>query len=292
MATPGVAAAAMVLAHSDAPVDYVGGNGASALPALASGPMATAIRPVGEHLRDWRLRRRLSQLDLALDAEISARHLSFLETGRARPSRGMLLRLAERLDVPLRERNALLLAAGFAPAYGDRALDDPALATARATIEALLAAHRPFPALAVDRHWTLLAANSAVQLLLEGVDAGLLRPPVNVLRLALHPDGLASRIFNLAEWRGHLIQRLRHQYEATADPVLADLARDLADGSDGHAPDTPGVVLPLRLATPRGTLSFITTTTVFGSPLDVLLSEIALETFFPADEATAAVLRG
>ncbi|PAX06582.1 helix-turn-helix domain-containing protein [Sphingomonas lenta] len=256
--------------------------------------MATSVRPVGEHLRDWRLRRRLSQLDLALDAEISARHLSFVETGRARPSRSMLLRLAERLDMPLRERNLLLLAGGFAPAYPDRPLDDPALVAARRAIDALLDAHRPFPALAVDRHWTMIAANPAVALLLEDVDPDLLAPPANVIRLALHPQGLAPRILNFEEWRAHVLHRLRHQRDATGDPVLARLVQEVGAGVEERASDDrhgPAVVLPLRLASSAGALSFITTTTVFGTPLDVTLSEIALETFLPADEATAAALR-
>jgi transcriptional regulator with XRE-family HTH domain len=258
--------------------------------------MATLIRPVGELLRDWRHRRRLSQLDLALEADISARHLSFLETGRARPSRGMLLRLADRLEVPLRERNALLLAAGFAPQYSARPLDDPALAPARRAVERLLSAHEPFPALVVDRHWTLLAANRAVGPLLDGVGPELLRPPVNVLRLSLHPEGLAPRIRNLGEWRAHVLHRLRHQQAATADPALGDLARELAaypaapEEGPTDGPELGGVLVPLRLATATGELSLISTTTVFGTPLDVTLAEIALETFFPADEATAAAL--
>src|SRR6185436_13787809 len=172
-----------------------------------------SVRPIGDHLREWRQRRRLSQLDLALEADISARHLSFLETGRAQPSRDMVLHLAERLEVPLRERNLLLVAAGFAPVFPERPLADRALQPARKAVELVLAGHEPYPALAVDRHWTLVAANKAVAPLLAGVDATLLKPPVNVLRLSLHPKGLARRIANLAEWRAHLLARLRRQIE-------------------------------------------------------------------------------
>ena len=181
--------------------------------------MAQQLHGVGEHLREWRLRRRLSQLDLALEADISTRHLSFLETGRAQPSRDMLLHLAEQLDVPLRERNVLLAAAGYAPVFRERSLEDPALAAARAAIDLVLAGHEPFPAIAVDRHWRLVSANKAVGLLLAGVDQDLLRQPVNVLRVALHPNGLAPRTVNLAEWRAHLLARLRRQIELTADLI-------------------------------------------------------------------------
>ena len=260
--------------------------------------MTTAIRSFGEHLRDWRQRRRMSQLDLALDAETSTRHLSFLETGRARPSREMLLRLARTLDVPLREQNALLLAAGLAPAYGERSLNDPEMTGVKDAIERLLAAHEPYPALAVDRHWTILASNRAVRLLLDGVAPSLFVPPMNALRLSLHPEGLAPRVLNLVEWRAHLLHRLRQQHAATADPVLAALAAELAgypvptgSAAEHRVPDR-AVIVPLRLATARGELSFISTSTVFGTPLDVTLSEIALETFLPADEATAAALAG
>src|SRR5499426_4537715 len=177
-------------------------------------------QPVGNLLRKWRERRRLSQLDLACEAEISTRHLSFLETGRSLPSREMVLRLAEQLEVPLRERNVLLIAAGYAPAFPERPLGDPALQSARKAVDLVLAGHEPYPALAIDRHWTLVAANGAVNRLLAGVAAELLAPPINVLRLSLHPDGLAPRIANLAEWRQHLLERLRRQVDVSADPVL------------------------------------------------------------------------
>jgi transcriptional regulator with XRE-family HTH domain len=265
----------------------------------AAQPM-TAHRSVGEYLREWRQRRRLSQLDLALDADISTRHLSFLETGRAAPSREMVLHLAECLNVPLRERNALLIAAGYAPLFPERRLDDPALQAARKAVELVLAGHEPYPALAIDRHWNLVLYNKAVPALLTGIAAELLQPPVNVLRLSLHPEGAAPRIVNYWEWRIHLFERLRQQIAATADAALSSLLEELAaypapDGAgpapEGGMPEYGGVVVPFRLKTEAGTLSFISTTTVFGTPVDVTLSELALESFFPADAETADILR-
>jgi transcriptional regulator with XRE-family HTH domain len=257
--------------------------------------------PVGNLLRTWRQRRRLSQLALACDADISQRHLSFVESGRAAPSRDMVLHLAERLDIPLRERNMLLVAAGFAPVYRERALDDPALQVARKAVDLVLKGHEPYPALAVDRHWTLVAANAAVAPLLAGADAALLRPPVNALRLSLHPDGLAPRIANLAEWRAHVLARLSRQVEVSADTVLTALLAELraypaagagrARQASGTADAFAGVVVPFRLAAVFGMLSFFSTTTVFGTPLDVTLSELAIESFFPADAATAEIMR-
>ncbi len=258
--------------------------------------MAATILSVGAHVREWRQRRRLSQLELALDAEISARHLSFIETGRAAPSREMLLRLAERLDVPLRERDVLLLAAGYAPRFAGRSLDDPALRPARAAIEALLRAHEPYPALAIDRHWTLVTANRAVAPLLDGIAARLLEPPVNVLRLSLHPEGLGPRIENFTEWQEHLLFRLRRQLAETADPKIGELIRELS----GYAPGTPqtdeahdpaSIAVPLRLATRLGPVSLLSATMMFGTPLDATLSEIAIETLLPADAASADVLQ-
>ncbi len=263
-------------------------------------PMTTATRPVGEFLREWRQRRRMSQLDLALDAEISTRHLSFMETGRAAPSREMVLHLADRLDIPLRERNALLVAAGFAPVFPERSLDDPELQPARKAMELVLAGHEPYPALATDRHWNLIAHNKMVPFFLASVDPSLLAPPVNVLRLSLHPLGLAPRIVNYWEWRTHLFERLRHQVGLTADPVLADLMKELSEypapadakpQAPGNSSPYAGVVVPLQFVTDAGVLSFISTVTVFGTPIDVTLSELALETFFPADAATAQALR-
>jgi len=210
----------------------------------------------------------------------------------------MVLHLAERLEVPLRERNALLLAAGFAPVYPQRPLDDPALAAAREAVALVLRGHEPYPALAVDRHWTLVSANAAVAPLLAGAAPQLLEPPVNVLRLSLHSEGVAPRIANLGEWRYHVFERLRRQIEVTADTVLTDLLLELRDypgpeGEEAAAGDLPylGAVVPLRLVTAAGTLSLLSTTTVFGTPVDVTLSEIAIESFFPADAATADALR-
>lgn len=259
---------------------------------------AVQTQPVGALLRGWRQRRRMSQLDLACEADISTRHLSFLETGRAQPSRDMVMHLAERLEVPLRERNALLVAAGYAPVFPERPLDDPALAAARKAVELVLAGHEPYPALAIDRHWTLVAANRVVPLLLAGTDPSMLQPPVNVLRLSLHPAGLAPRIANLADWRAHLLARLRRQLEVTADPQLAELLSELSGyplpaGTSASADEGEfnWVAVPFRLDTGHGTLSFISTTTIFGTPVDITLSELAVESFFPADAATADTLR-
>ncbi len=257
--------------------------------------MTAATRTVGEHLRQWRLRRRLSQLDLASEAGISTRHLSFVETGRSQPSRDMLMHLAERLEVPLRDRNVLLVAAGFAPSFPERRLDDRALEPARRAVELILAGHEPHPAIAIDRHWQLVSANRAVPPLLAGAAPVLLQPPVNVLRLSLHAEGLAPRILNLAEWRAHLLGRLRRQIELTADDTLIALLAELVSYPGGVSTTPPadhgGIAVPLRLAMAGGVLSFLSTTTVFGTPVDVTLSELALETFFPADAATAAALR-
>ena len=257
-----------------------------------------AIRPVGDLLRDWRQRRGLTQLHLADLAETSTRHLSFIETGRSLPSRTMLLRLADRLDVPLRERNLLMTAAGLAPIYAERRIkDDPALAHARKAVELVLRGHEPYPAIAVDRHWNLLARNRALGPLHGGTSAPfLLEPPLNVLRLSLHPQGLAPRIANLGEWRAHLLHRLRHQADASGDPVLHALHDELSGYPGSEAPDVPlsaahSMVVPMQLQTPLGVMSFISTTTMFGTPMDVTLSELAIESFFPADEATAQLLQ-
>jgi transcriptional regulator with XRE-family HTH domain len=257
---------------------------------------ATRTQPahVGDHLREWRQRRHLSQLDLAGDAEISARHLSFVETGRAAPSRDMVLKLAERLAVPLRERNVLLVAAGFAPAFPQRSLDDPALKSARAAIDLVLTAHEPNPALAVDRHWNLVSANRMVTPLLDGIAPDMLAPPLNVMRLSFHPRGLAARTVNLAEWCGHLLERLHHQCEATADPELIKLYDEL---KTYPIPARPGplsadtVAIPFKMRFGDEILSFISTTMIFGTPVDITLSELALETFFPADDLTAGQMR-
>src|ERR1700748_2428150 len=249
---------------------------------------------IGEHLRDWRQRRHLSQLDLAVDAEVSARSWSFVETGRAAPSREMVLKLAERLEVPLRERNVLLVAAGFAPAFPQRALDDPALKSAREAIDWMLRAHEPSPALAYDRHWNLVSSNRMVLPLLAGVPRHLLTRPVSIMRLAFHPEALAQHTVSVAEWCGHLLERLRRQCELTADPGLMKLYEELR-GYPIPARSAPlppdGVAIPFKLRFGGDVLSFMSTTMIFGTPVDVTLSELALETFFPADEFTAERMR-
>ena len=256
--------------------------------------MPNADASFSDQLRGWRQLRRMSQMDLSLEAGISTRHLSFVESGRSRPSRDMVLRLAEQLDVPLRSRNALLLAAGYAPAYAERALDDPALGPARRAIDSILKGHEPFPALAVDRHWTLVASNDAVPPLLAGVAEELLQPPVNVLRLSLHPRGLAPRIVNLAEWRTHLLERLEQQCIASGDSALAELRDELltypAPAAVNARRDFAGLIVPLVLDVGGQELSFLSTTTIFGTPAEVTLSELAIETFFPANDKTAAAL--
>lgn len=253
--------------------------------------------PFGAQLRHWRQRRRRSQLELAHEADISTRHLSFVETGRATPSREMVLRLSERLDIPLRERNALLVAAGYAPMYRERPLGDPALDAARQAVDLLLNSLEPYPALAIDRHWNLVAANRMLTPLMAGADAALLQAPVNVLRLSLHPLGIANHIVNLVQWRAHLFERLRQQIAATADPVLVALLDELkaypVPDAASHLNlegEHAGVVLPFQFKTPGGVLNFISTTTIFGSPVDVTLQELALETSFPADEVTRQAL--
>lgn len=258
---------------------------------------AAPHRSFGQYLRHWRQHRRLSQLDLSHQADISTRHVSFLETDRSVPSRDMVLRLAERLDVPLRERNALLTSAGYAAMYHERPLDHPDMAEARAAVDLILRCHEPNPALAMDRHWNLVAANRMVPLFLQGVAPELLQPPLNVLRLSLHPQGLAPRILNLQQWKHHLFARLQLQIDNTQDPHLAALVAELHSFSTHHAPDslhlqgeTRGVVMPFKLQTAHGVLSFISTITIFGSPMDITLQELALETFLPADAATAQQL--
>jgi transcriptional regulator with XRE-family HTH domain len=242
----------------------------------------------------------LSQLDLALEADVSTRHLSFVETGRSQPSREMVLHLAEQLDVPLRERNGLLLAAGYAPVYAETALDAPDapnMAAVRAAVRQVLAGHEPYPAVVVDRNWTIVDANAGIALLTEGVAPELLTPPANALRVSLHPRGMAPRIANLGEWRAHLLGRLRRQVARTADPVLAALYDELrAYPCDQPAPavEAPGsgdIVVPLRLRHGERALSFFSTVATFGTPLDITVAELAIESFFPADAATAALLR-
>ena len=251
---------------------------------------------VGLLLREWRERRRLSQLDLSLRAEVSTRHLSFVETGRSQPSRTMLLHLADHLDVPLRERNQLLLAGGYAPVYGQRRLDSDGMAAVRSAVRRLLVAAEPFPAVVVDRYWNQVDANASLGLLVVDVAEHLLVPPVNVLRLSLHPDGVAPRIVNLGEWRAHVLGRLRRQVELTADARLAELHAELVGypcsqpEPDVELPGPADVFTPLRLRHGDGELSFFSTVATFGTPLDVTVAELVVESFYPADEHTAAVL--
>jgi transcriptional regulator with XRE-family HTH domain len=254
---------------------------------------------VGPLLRDWRQRRRMSQMELALEAGVSTRHLSFVETGRSRPSAEMVLHLAERLDVPLRERNELLLAAGFAPRYSARDFDDPALREVRDAVSRVLAAHEPYPAIAVDRYWNLVASNEALGPLLEGVAPDLLVPPVNTIRLALHPNGVAPRIVNLGEYRADLIDRLDRAARLTGDPLLAELHEEMLGYPGPAGPSVPvdaAVTVGLELVPAPGsdapTLSFFSTITTFGTAVDVTVSELAVEAFFPADPVTADYLRG
>jgi transcriptional regulator with XRE-family HTH domain len=255
-------------------------------------PRAPATPPVGQLLREWRERRRISQLDLSIQADISARHLSFVETGRSRPTSGMILRLSEQLDVPLRERNALLLAGGYAPAYPEHSLDEPEMTRLRAALRQILSGHEPYPALVVNRWWEMLDGNAAVAVLTEGCDPELLTPPVNALRVSLHPDGMAPRIANLSEWRAHILERLHRQVQATRDPRLAELLSELSGypGGDAERPEPTDVAVPLRLRHNGTELAFFSMAAVVGAPLDVTVAEVAIESFYPADADTAAVL--
>lgn len=251
---------------------------------------------MGTLLRSWRQRRRLSQLALAELAEVSPKHLSFVETGRSRPSPEMVLHLARHLDVPLRHRNELLLAAGYAPRHTALAWDDDELAPAREAVRAVLAGHEPAPAIVVDRHWNLLGANRAASLLGDGVAPDLLAPPVNVLRACLHPRGLAGRIRNLDEWADHVLANLAKQVQVVADPVLLALHEELAGYASelGETPRAPGdgtrLAVPLHLATPDGDVRLLATIASFGTALDATLSELVIEAFLPADAETRAVL--
>jgi transcriptional regulator with XRE-family HTH domain len=260
--------------------------------------MTQPIPSIGQLIREWRQRRRFSQFDLARDAEISAKHVSFLETGRASPDREMVLHLAERMSIPLRDRNVMLDAAGFDPTYQERSLDDPAFRVTRHSIDQMLRMHEPNPAVAIDRYWAMAASNRAVASLVSGVDPLLLAPPINLVRLNLHPLGLAPRIINLTEWRHHLMARLRQQFDATGDPVLMALVEEVSSYPVPTGPirrakprDFETLAVPLRLATVHGPLAFFSTTTVFGRPVDITLAELAIEAFFPADAATLSVMR-
>ncbi len=273
---------------------------------------------VGPLLRDWREQRRISQLELALRADSSARHISFIETGRSRPSEDMVLRLAEQLDIPVRERNALLVIAGYAPRYPQTSLDDPAMASLRESLERLLAAYEPYPALVVDGTYGVVAANRGVALLLEGVPEKLLTPPLNAMRLTLHPEGLAPRIVNLPEWRADLLAQMDRQIALVRSPALRELYDEVAaypaparaGGTDRTAGGTGGAApsadrahgagrgrdraaafaLPMLLEHGGRVLSFVSSIATFNTPMDVTVAELAIETFLPADRETAAYL--
>ncbi len=260
---------------------------------------APAGKGVGPLLRAWRERRRVSQLELALRADSSARHISFVETGRSRPSEEMVLRLAEHLDVPVRERNSLLLAAGYAPHYPETPLDDPALGALREGLERLIQCYEPYPALVVDAAYNVVAANRGITMLLDGVPESLLQPPLNAMRLTLHPQGMAPRIRNLGEWRGHLLAQMERQIalhrseplRALYEEVTAYPAPEAAPGEAEPAGPVPHFALPMRIEHDGRVLSFVSSISTFNTPMDVTVSELAIETFLPADPATAKYLR-
>ena len=257
--------------------------------------MSATAAPFGTLLRDWRQRRRLSQLDLALEAGVSTRHLSFVETGRAKPSAEMVLHLADELEVPLRERNRLLLAAGYAPVYEERALDEPEMQPVHDAIQLVLDGHDPYPAITVDRGWALVAHNKAAGLLMAGLPDDLLAPPANVMRASLHPDGLAPRIANLGQWKAHLMRRLAREATVTGDPALRTLYDELDAYPAPEHHEDPGaagdVVVPMRLLIPGGELRFFSTVTTFGTPVDITVEELSIEAFFPGNRSTAEYLR-
>ncbi|MEU9169576.1 helix-turn-helix transcriptional regulator [Streptomyces sp. NPDC048420] len=268
------------------------------MPIVPSGMAAPAGTPthqgIGPLLRAWREQRRVSQLELALRADSSARHISFVETGRSRPSEEMVLRLAEHLDVPVRERNALLLAAGYAPRYPETPLDDPALDAVREGIERLIQGYEPYPALVFDASYHVVAANRGIMMLLDGIPESLLRPPLNTMRLTLHPQGLSPRIRNLREWRGHLLHQMERQMALRRSESLRELYEEVAaypvpepesDGPQLTEP-APYFALPMRIEHEGRTLSFISSTATFNTPMDVTVAELAIETFLPADPAT------
>jgi transcriptional regulator with XRE-family HTH domain len=269
---------------------YLAGNRGRFGPALTSLHMSAP--PVGLQLRQWRERRRLSQLELALQADVSTRHLSFVETGRSRPTPDMILRLTEHLEVPLRERNQLLLAGGYAPAYPQHDLDEPELASVRSALRRVLTSHEPYPATVINRWWELVDSNAATGALLAGVAPHLLEPPVNVLRLSLHPDGLAPRIMNLGQWRAHLLEQLNRRRVATGDARLHELAEELRGypGDDGSAVAATDVVLPLRFRHDIGELSLFSIAASVGTAADVTVDELQIESFYPADADTARLL--
>ncbi|RCG16811.1 XRE family transcriptional regulator [Streptomyces diacarni] len=260
--------------------------------------MATAAPPrVGPLLREWRRRRRLSQLELSLRAQTSARHLSFVETGRSRPSSAMVLRLAEELDVPLRMRNQLLLAAGYAPAYTESPLDAPRMTAVRRAVRQVLEGHEPYPATVVDRAWNIVDSNASLALFTDKVAPELLERPANALRVSLHPEGLAPHIANLGQWRAHLLGRLRRQIATGLDGALRALHDELVaypcsePEPDVAFPGPADIFVPLRLRHGSDELAFFSTVATFGTPLEVTTAELAIESFFPADAATATALR-
>jgi transcriptional regulator with XRE-family HTH domain len=258
----------------------------------ARGPRA----PIGELIRTWRQRRSLSQLELALEADVSSRHVSFLETGRSRPSREMVLRLADHLEIPLRERNRLLLAAGYAPVYAEHSLEEPVMAPVHQALDRFLRAHEPYPAIVIDRHHNLVSANDALGVIIDGVAPELLEPPANALRVALHPQGMAPRVLNMAQWSAHLLHRLRREAALTADPELDRLHAELAayPGVCLEAPDDASssgdILLPLRIRSGDHELAFFSTISTFGTPVDITLDELVIEAFYPANAATATRL--
>ncbi|MEV6025384.1 helix-turn-helix transcriptional regulator [Streptomyces sp. NPDC052036] len=267
----------------------------------AASPPAPSDPAVGLLLRGWRERRRVSQLELALRAGSSARHISFIETGRSRPSEEMVLRLAEHLDVPVRERNALLLAAGYAPHYPETPLDDPSMDALRAGVERLIRGYEPYPALVVDARYDVVAANRGIALLLEGVPERLLAPPLNAMRLTLHPEGLAPRIRNLREWRGHLLAQMERQIALHRSTALRALYEEVAAypvpgrGEPGAGPEpvepVPYFALPMLIEHDGRVLSFVSSISTFNTPMDVTVAELAIETFLPADPATVKYLQ-
>lgn len=266
------------------------------VPSTAATPSDQGIGPL---LRAWRDHRRVSQLELALRADSSARHISFVETGRSRPSEEMVLRLAEHLEVPVRERNALLLAAGYAPRFSETPLDDPALDAVREGIERLIQGYEPYPALVFDASYHVVAANRGIMMLLDGIPEFLLQPPLNTMRLTLHPQGLAPRIRNLREWRGHLLEQLRRQIALHRSERVRKLYEEVAaypvpdpspDEVTRPAESVPYFALPMRIEHEGRTLSFISSTSTFNTPLDVTVAELAIETFLPADPATVTYL--
>jgi transcriptional regulator with XRE-family HTH domain len=262
---------------------------------------AAARTPVGGLLRDWRVRRRRSQLDLSIDVGVSTRHLSFVETGRSKPSPELVLAIAEQLDVPLRERNTLLLAAGFAPRYTESSIDDPALAMAKASVQQMLDAHDPYPGVVIDRQWNIVLANQAALALTAGLPSFLAEPPLNVFRICLHPEGLASVTLNFDDWATYLLRQLRRAIMLTADPALVALYEEVRSYPNVAAVpgsprisewDDPPLLVPVRLRLGDHEVSLFTTLTMFGTPRDVTLDELAVELFFPADDTSEAILRG